>query len=385
MPAMLAAKSDFIGLDNGRIHLATGGQPPLLKAHRAAFEAYAADKAAGAAGYQRHWQVGLAAKDRLAALTGLPAADHALIGSASEGIARALSAVGWRAGDNVVVSALDYAAGRHAMLRLGELGVQPRVVPGRGWRIEPADLLAACDTRTRALYVSQVTSLTGQRIDIAALSAGLHAGTMLIVDASHALGVVPVDGRLADVTVSSAYKYLCATQMGILAWNRERRPDFQPLAVGWCSGTDAPDHSTYRPHPDGRRAQAGNSNHLDVYLLKASLDYLAGFGIPAISGHVEGLASRLHAGLSALGLEMITPEPVAERAGNVAFADRDDAGIVARAAAAGIHLWDGSGRVRCSVHLFNDETDVQRLLEWLNAEGIGSAAPSAVRCRAAET
>lgn len=370
MPAMLAPKSDFIGLDDGRVHLATGGQPPLLKAHRAAFEAYAADKAAGAAGYQRHWQVGLAAKDRLAALTGLPAADHALIGSASEGIARALSAIDWQSGDNVVVSALDYAAGRHAMLQLGRLGVESRVVPGRGWRIEPADLLAACDTRTRALYVSQVTSLTGQRIDTAALSAGLDARSMLIVDASHALGVVAVDGRVADITVSSAYKYLCATQMGILAWNRVRRPDFEPMAVGWCSGTDAPDQRAYRPHPDGRRAQAGNSNHLDVYLLRASLDYLAGFGIPAISAHVEALAGRLHVKLSALGLELVTPEPAGERAGNVAFAHPDDAGLVARAAAAGIHLWDGSGRVRCSVHLFNDDADVDRLLTWLEAERV---------------
>jgi len=367
---MLASKSDFIGLDDGRTHLATGGQPPLLKAHRAAFEAYAADKADGAAGYQRHWQVGAEVKDRLATLTGLPAADHALIGSASEGIARALSAIDWRPGDNVVVSELDYAAGRHAMLRLGQLGVEARMVPGRGWRIEADDLLGACDGRTRALYVSQVTSLTGQRVDIAALSAALPAPAMLIVDASHALGVVPVDGRLADVTVSSCYKYLCATQMGVLAWNRERRPDFEPLTVGWCSGTDAPDHRAYAPHPDGRRAQAGNSNHLDVYLLRTSLDYLLGFGIPAISAHVERLATGLHAGLSARSLEMITPEPATERAGNVAFAHPDNAGIVARAATAGIHLWDGYGRVRCSLHLFNDRADLDRLLGWLEAEAV---------------
>lgn len=372
MPTPLPApRSDFIGLEDGRTHLATGGQPPLLTRHRDAFEAYAADKAAGAAGYQRHWQVGLEAKARLADLTGLPAEDHALIGSASEGIARALSAIDWQAGDNVVVSDKDYAAGRHAMLRLSVLGVEPRVVPARGWRIETGDLLAACDGRTRALYVSQVTSLTGQRLDIAALSAALAGGdTMLIVDASHALGVVPVDGRLADVTVSSCYKYLCATQMGILAWNRTRWPVFEPLAVGWASGTDAPDGRAYHPHDDARRAQAGNSNHLDVYLLKASLDYLAGYGIPAIAGHVEALATRLHDGLSARGLELVTPADPAERAGNIAFAHADNAGIVARAAADGIHLWDGSGRVRCSVHLFNDDGDVDRLLGWLEAEGV---------------
>ncbi len=256
------------------------------------------------------------------------------------------------------------------MLRLAQLGVEPRVVPGRGWRIEADDLLAACDSRTRALYVSQVTSLTGQRLDVSALSGGLPDGTMLIVDASHALGVVPVDGTVADVTVSSCYKYLCATQMGVLAWNRARRPDFEPMAVGWSSGSDGPEHREYRPHEDGRRAQAGNSNHRDVYLLKASLDYRAGFGSPAIAAHVEALATRLYGGLAARGLEMVTPAPAAERAGNVAFAHADNAAIVARAAASGIHLWDGQGRVRCSVHLFNDDGDVARLLEWLEAEGV---------------
>src|SRR3546814_13910571 len=46
-----ALKDDFIGLD-GKIHLATGGEPPLLAAHRAAFERFARDKAGGFDGYR---------------------------------------------------------------------------------------------------------------------------------------------------------------------------------------------------------------------------------------------------------------------------------------------------------------------------------------------
>src|SRR3546814_13550686 len=109
MPASLpASRSDFIGLEDGRIHLATGGQPPLLKRHRDAFEAYAGDKAAGSAGYHRHWRVGLEAKALLARLTGLPAEDPALLGSTPEGIARALCAVPLACGDTVVVSELGF-------------------------------------------------------------------------------------------------------------------------------------------------------------------------------------------------------------------------------------------------------------------------------------
>ena len=83
---MLAPKSDFIGLE-GLVHLATGGEPPLLKSHRAAFEAFARDKARGFPGYQAHWAVGEEVRARLAALTGLTADDFALVGSASAGIA----------------------------------------------------------------------------------------------------------------------------------------------------------------------------------------------------------------------------------------------------------------------------------------------------------
>jgi cysteine desulfurase / selenocysteine lyase len=126
--------------------------------------------------------------------------------------------------------------------------------------------------------------------------------------------------------------------------------------------------------------QAGNSNHLDVYLLKASLDYLMPYGVDAIARHVAGLGETLHRGLTERGLELITPAPSAERAGNIAFAHADNADIVQRAADAGIHLWDGSGRVRCSVHLFNTDDDIARLFAWIDAGGIKEA----VRGRAIE-
>ncbi|MCP5149185.1 MAG: aminotransferase class V-fold PLP-dependent enzyme [Ectothiorhodospiraceae bacterium] len=367
-----APRSDFIGFTDDVVHLATGGQPPLLAAHREAFEAFAADKARGSAGYQHHWAVGAAVKAKLAQLTGVPAADHALVGSASEAIGRVVSSFAWRPGDNAVVADRDYASGRFSILRLARLGVEPRVVACNGWYIDPERLVAACDGRTRLVYVSQVTSLTGQRFDIEWLGAELaRRGVALLVDASHALGVVPVDARHADFTVSSGYKFLCATHMGVLAWNRERRPTFEPLSVGWASATDTPAGNVLRLHDDATRAQAGNPNHLDVYLLERSLDYLLGYGIDAIAAHALAIATRLHRGLTDLGLPVVTPAAPGERGTNVVFSSARDAEVVADAADAGILLWAGGGRVRASVHLFNTEADVERYLGWLGEAGVG--------------
>ena len=363
-----APKSDFIDFEDDVTHLATGGQPPLFRSQRLAFDEFARDKARGQAGYEHHWEVGRATKALAANLTGIAPADHALVGSASEAIGRVVSSFDWTPGDNVVVADKDYASGRFALLRLAALGVEPRIVPSAGRRIDPQHLVDACDDRTRLLYVSQVTSLTGQHFDIAWLSEQLQRiGVALLVDASHAAGVVPVDGRLADFTVSAGYKFLCATHMGLLAWNRDLQPRFEPMSVGWASAQDAADGRSYTLHPDASRAQSGNPNHLDVYLLRSALTYLLDFGIEAISAHVLSLCDQLHHDMTELGLEMITPADRNERGSSVSFATAANRDIRERAAADKIYVWDGGGRVRASLHLFNTPADVERYTAWLSA------------------
>src|SRR3546814_11947234 len=82
--------------------------------------------------------------------------DVALIGNASDGIAKVASGFDWRAGDNVVAPELDYASGRFALASLKQLGVELRLVPARGWVLDEADLLAACDARTGLASVRQI-------------------------------------------------------------------------------------------------------------------------------------------------------------------------------------------------------------------------------------
>jgi len=109
--ALPAPKSDFVGIDDGAVHLGTGGQSPMLVRHRTAFEQFMADKASGEPGYVAHAKVGQETRALMSRLTHLPAANHAFLGNASEGIGRVISSMTWQAGDNVVVSAKDYASG----------------------------------------------------------------------------------------------------------------------------------------------------------------------------------------------------------------------------------------------------------------------------------
>ncbi len=365
--ALPAPRSDFIGLE-GKIHLATGGEPPLLQAHRQAFEDFARDKAGGFAGYHRHWEVAEAVRGLLAGMLRLEPGDIALVGNASEGIVKVVSSLDWHQGDNVVVSALDYASGRFALSSLQSLGVELRLVPAEGWRISTDALLAACDGKTRLLYVSQVNATTGQHLDIDALSSALGDGpTALLVDASHALGVVPVRGDLCDFLVSACYKFVLGVHDGVLTWNRRRRPSFEPFGVGWASADAGETPAHYRLKPDARRAEYGNVGHLGAYLLRKSLLYLERYGIDAIAEHVRSLSGRLVEGIAALDLEVMTPRAAPERAGNAAFRHDAPETLVRRAAAQDILVWGDNGRIRASAHLFTSEADVETFLARLPA------------------
>jgi selenocysteine lyase/cysteine desulfurase len=360
-----APKDDFIGLE-GKIHLATGGEPPLLVKHREAFERFAQDKSGGFDGYWTHWKVDDEVRAAVARLARAEPGDVALIGNASDGIAKVVSGIDWRPGDSVVAPELDYASGRYALASLKHLGVDLRLVPARGWVLSEDDLLAACDARTRLVYVSQVNALTGQHVDLEKISMGLEGSpTMLLVDASHAFGAVPLRADLADFLVSACYKFALGVHDGILVWNRRRQPDFAPGSAGWASATDGATPADYVMKPDARRFEYGNAGHLGAYLLLESLAYLESFGIEAIAAHLRALAERLIGGLTDLDLEVMTPAGPLNHAGNVCFRCADPEAVMRRAAEEAILVWADNGRVRLSAHLFTTQEDVETLLERL--------------------
>ena len=161
--------------------------------------------------------------------------------------------------------------------------------------------------------------------------------------------MIPVDGRHADFIVS--------------AWNRSAWLDFKPLKIGWSSATPGPTPATYQLKESAGRAETGNPKHLDAYLLRTSINYLAAIGIERIAGHARQLGGALRQELIALGLAVTTPEAPEARAGNICFTHPAADRLMALAAEDNILIWSDSGRVRLSVHAFVDEADIVRFLE----------------------
>lgn len=358
----------FLGL-NSVTHLAAGGETPMLKSHRAAFERFMADKISGMPGRTRFDETTDRVRVKIADLTGLRPGDVAFLANASEGLSLAAAQLDAQPGDNVVVAEADFPSVVLAAAGLEARGINARSVSGA---LVPTigDYANAVDERTRAIFVSQVSHLTGARLDLPALrQIADSVGARLIVDASHALGVVPVDGRLCDVMVACCYKWLLGVHgCGIFCVNHQRWPSLMPRSAGWHAVADAGSPMPMTGHlyePGIERFESGNAPFLALYILENGLDAVTAIAPEARHRHCETLATRLLNGLSDQGLEPLTPQAPERRAGNVSVAHEHPERLEGALRSRGVLVWAGEGRVRFSPYLYNDVDDVDRCLNVL--------------------
>lgn len=370
MATSLVPRSEFLGLD-GVHHLYTAAEGPLFRSSADAMAAYARQKARAEAGRAHHDAIARSCKDDLARLLNVDAGDIAYVASASEGINAVCGAIGLRPGDNVVINDLEFPSVALPWLRLRSHGIEVRVVRHEGWDIPADALLAAVDKDTRLVALSHVSYVNGLRHDIEEISAALReAGTLLLLDATQSLGVLPVPAAAADFVVSSTYKWLLGTHgLGILYWNRSRVPDLEPPAIGWYSIDSAfteDRYNTYTLRPDAGRFEIGYVNFPAIYPLSQSVPRLLEIGSDRLASHALHLGDRLIDGLTDLGVELMSPRDPARRGASVSFAHPDASRIGQALADRQIHVWAGDGRVRASTHLFNDEDDVDAFLNALD-------------------
>jgi selenocysteine lyase/cysteine desulfurase len=366
----LAPKTDFLNLDTV-VHLAAGGQTPCLRDQLTAVERFVRAKGTGGPGRALNTETRQRAAERAAALLGCEPDDVGFPSSVAQGVSLLVESLDWRAGDNVVMEAWEFPSLLYPWLGLRERGVEVRLLRPEGWQAPLDRVRQAVSERTRVLAISHVSYLTGERHDLAAY-AGLarQAGALLVVDASHALGAVPVQAPHADFLFSCCYKWVLGVQgVAIAFWNRARQPGWRPRQVGWHSVEPQEEPLArgggFTAASTGLAFEPGNPTFVGLYLLEQALAYLARFEPVAIERHVLALSGELRSRLAALGLPLMTPAEPERRAGNICFASERAHEVRRALEAEGVLVSGEDGRVRISTHLYNDLDDVRRGVEAL--------------------
>lgn len=220
------------------------------------------------------------------------------------------------------------------------------------------ELVDQIDESVDLVAVSLVQSATGEVADLEAISAKARgAGALLAVDATQAVGWLPVDVHLVDALVCGGYKWLCCPRGTAFCYlSPALRARLLPQAAGWYAGEDV--HASYYGPSltlarDARRFDLSPAWHCWVGAAPA-LQLLDQVGVEAIHAYDVALANRFRAGM---GLP----------AGDSAIFSIDAPNASGRLADAGIRAASRAGQLRVSFHLYNTGADVDAALAALDS------------------
>jgi cysteine desulfurase/selenocysteine lyase len=331
--------------------------------------------------HQRGWLNAPKWKDRLEKVRGLVAQliaaapeEIAFTSNTSQGLNIVASSIGWQEGDNLIGAETEFPANVYPWLNLRRRGVEVRLAPARDNRILVEDIAALMDKRTRLVALSFVEFATGFRNDLRAIGQLCREpGIYFCVDGIQGLGALDLNVTQSpvDFLAAGAPKWLMGPiGAGFLYCRRALIEKLIPIRVGWWSVVDRDDYFRYDSplRKDARRFEEGSLNLLGLHGLGASLELLLEVGIPRIEERVLGLTDYLIAGLQERGYHI--PTPIAspqERSGIVCFNHPHHAldDLEQRLSKARVIISKRGQVIRVSPHFYNDETDIDQLLDAL--------------------
>jgi cysteine desulfurase / selenocysteine lyase len=348
---------------------AAEGLPP--DDSRNALLEYFEDKSSGTPGRERMYQAETAAAAAAAALLGATEQNVAFMGNATDGLNLLGNSIRWRAGDEVLITDMEFPSNVVCWLRLRDQGVRVVVIPTDSGVVGLPEFTSRLRPTTKLVSVSQVSYKTGTQIPfLKELSQAVHeAGALFVVDATQALGRVPVSVDGVDFLVASSYKWLLGLHgIGIVYCAPRLLEELTPGAAGWYSVRDvfAPDRFERFSLKEGAaRFVGGMPNFASIYVMRDSLSFLMRSGIEQIDFKLKPLVRKARQGIADQGFRLLTPADEAYASGIVSFSHDAPEDLGRALLEKDVVVWAGDGRVRASVHLYNDENDIDSLLTAL--------------------
>ena len=313
----------------------------------------------------------------------------ALVESTSHGLNIAAQSIPWSEGDEVLICDLEFLQVAIPFVKLAQRsGIQVRFIPNRNGIVDADMFRSAITPRTRAIVFSSTQWTNGYRIDLpAVVDAARGVRAWIIVDAIQQAGAIPVETEGVDFLIAGGHKWLNAPLgAGFLCLSQrvlfELEPGswgylaLDPPAGGWgnyfTTPGITPDRSYEFTHSAKRFEIGGTGNYPGAVALAKSVKLLNDVGPDHAAARIWTLGDRLIQGLERLPVRLETPFDRSRRAGIVSFTlgnrARDGAvlnHLLAQRVSVAQRYTSGTGGIRVSVHYFNNEEDIDRLLSVL--------------------
>ncbi len=324
------------------------------------------------------------ARELFARLIGASLAEVACVPNVSSALAAIGSALPLQPGQNIVVSELNFPTNVylwHALKRKGLLS-EVRLLKAKNGEIPTSDFEAAIDDKTAAVSLDYVSWINGCKEDVRSITQIAHShGALMLVDAFHAVGVMPVDVRElgVDVLTCGTYKWLMGPHgTAFLYVKRDVLEQLEPAIVGWHGISDSVvarvlskqetfgrpfDLTGVVPAKDATRFEWGTWSVITVAGAAAALEFTLKYAPRDRWPLIERLNDRLSDGLRQKGKHVTSPLGRERRSGILTFEVDDAVRVAGRLHEEHVVVAPRVNTLRVSPHFYNTEREIDILLE----------------------
>jgi selenocysteine lyase/cysteine desulfurase len=370
LPSPLPSQRHLFEIPDGIAYLDAAAYSLLPRAVRAAGEAGVASKSqpwARPRSEAEDWAE--RARASAARLIGAAPDDIAITGSVSHGIGTAARNLPLPAGSRVLRVADEFPSLTLVFDRLArEAGAEVDIVPRPADGDWTAAVLAAIARPGAApLSVACLTPLhwsDGAVIDLDRIAPAVRAaGAALVVDATQAVGVLPVEVRRwqPDFLAFPTYKWVLGPYSLAFLYAAPHRQSGLPLDE---NGNNRPNGSFA---PGARRYDKGERNDpVALPMAATGMALVESWGVAAVGTRLRALTDRLAAGLEATDLDVAPRALRSPHILGLRLPGGLPPGLVDGLAAQGAYACDRLGALRISPHVWTEEADIDRFLAVLS-------------------
>jgi selenocysteine lyase/cysteine desulfurase len=354
---------------------------PMLKSVRRAAEEAIARTA-------QPWQVSAddfftpaeRARGLFARLIHARAEDVAIVPAASYGISSAAKNLRIGKGQAILVLDEEFPSNVypwHALAKRdgGELLVVRRP-PDGDWT---AAILDTIDDRVAIAALPNCHWTDGGYVDLERVSPALQKiGARLVLDVTQSLGVLPLDVvRIkVDYLACAAYKWLLGPYSIGFMYAAEEHHRGDPLDYNWITREKSENFAglvDYREgyQPGARRFDMGErANFVLLPMVTAALEQLLAWTPEAITASLSGITEHIADQATELGVTVAPKELRAKHLLGLRFRDGAPPGLIEQLREKKIFVSLRGGTLRIAPHLFNNPSDVDRLLGALRRRAV---------------
>jgi cysteine desulfurase/selenocysteine lyase len=245
------------------------------------------------------------------------------------------------------------------------------LVKTRAGEVVLEDISTAMNVRTGIISLSHVQFSNGFRLDLETLgrSKKNHA---LVVNASQSAGVFELDVKRMkiDALCATGHKWMLSGYgSGFVYLSRELLERTKPRAIGWLSVRDPygdSNNEVHLRHDAAARAELGCPPFGPIFALGAALQFFTELGNEAIQLRALELNRYLTKRLREAGWRVLSPlESESARSAETLVEAVEPEHLVRHLTAQGVIVTKKPQGIRVSTDFFNNEQDIDRLLDGL--------------------